>query len=162
MWIKKDDKQIDSKFLMMNKQKTLLCDAKKTQLNLCEINNEYPMAKPMFTPRHISGTCDSCQWSSSSSSSAAATKLKTNSSILNEKNIPQRQNADVKVELIELFIENETKIYKKRRSTTSEIDVDHDEGFFIWRIPSVALGTRPHSSNVRFSSLKIVFVSHDE
>ena len=96
----------------MNQQKTLL-EAKKTIWNLCETNNEYPLAKATSVPRHLSGTCDSCQYARKTTATSNSTE-KQLSKVINKGHATNGEE----VETIELFTDEEEtkKIYRKRRS----------------------------------------------
>lgn len=103
----------------MNQQKTL-SDTKKIHLNLCETNNEYPLVKPMFIPRHLSGTCDSSTKNSCRCHQMKKDSLSSSSKVQSLQPMKNKETLtnDSPLEIIELFAENETKIYRKRRSTT--------------------------------------------
>lgn len=89
----------------------------KKSLNLCEINAEYPLAKPVSIPRHIC-TYDPKK-SVKSTPIETTTPVATKNSDLDGRKIKSNDEKD-EIQVIELFLSEQSmdmqeKLYRKRR-----------------------------------------------
>ena len=102
---------------MANKQILLA----KRNINLCEINNEYPLLKQRSSiPRHLCTSIQTVKVAVPISMNNLSTRVMTEH--------PEKDSKKGKdqIEVIELFPEEEEKLYRKTRARFNNIDEGRD------------------------------------